>query len=250
MKKALVCYWHGLGDVIMLTPHLRHLYEQGYRTDLMCRVAVRKSKLLDACPYVNKLIIIENPWRSGLGFKRQAELNMQQFQSLKGSYDWAGASPHNTKHIKRHKIDMTSAELGLEIKDKRLEIFIPQSAEADALRYISAESKYIFVQTILEFHAYHDWDASGWIKANLPPLRTMDLGYKKEYHMAFDDINTAFVLAKAATHRVLSSGVFVPACDAMGCTMDVINYGRVDRKVWPLDQSKVLHIREKDEWIK
>lgn len=248
MKKALILYWHGLGDVIMLTPHMRHLYEKGYRTDLMCRAAVRESKLLDTCPYVNRLIIVENPWMSSVGFKRQAELNMQHFHSLRKGYDWSGASPHNTKHIKRHKIDMTSAELGLEIKDKTLEVFIPQNAETDALRYMSDE--YIFVQTVLEFHEYHDWDAGEWIKENLPPMRVMDLGYKREYHMAFDDINTAFVLAREAAYRVLSSGVFVHACEAMGCTIDVINYGRSDRKVWPLDQSKVLHIREAGEWIR
>ena len=137
-----------------------------------------------------------------------------------------------------------------EIKDKKLEVFIPQSANIDALRYKSPESKYIFVQTILEFHEYHNWDSREWIKANLPLLGVMDLGYKKEYHMAFNDINTAFIMAKEATHRVLSSGVFVHACEAMDCTIDVINYGRADHKVWPLDQSKVLHIREKGKWIR
>jgi len=248
MKKALILYWHGLGDVIMLTPHLRHLYNQGYRIDLMCRIAVRKSRLLNACPYINKLIVVENPWRSRLGFKRQAELNIELFNRMKGDYDWAEASPRNTKQIKRHKIDMTSAELGLDVKDRKLEVFIPKNAEFEVLKYM--KSDYIFVQTVLEFHAYHDWDATEWIKENLPPLRIIDLGYKKEFHMAFDDINSAFVLAREAVYRVFSSGVFVHACEAMGCTMDVVNYGRADRKVWPLEQSKVLRIREKGKWIK
>jgi len=248
MKKALLLYWHGLGDVIMLTPHLRHLYEQGYKTDLMCRIAVQESKLLNACPYINKLIIVENPWRSKLGFKRQAKLNLRRFQELREKYDWSGASPHRRPFLKQYKIDMTSAELGLEIEDKKLAVFIPESAEKEALKY--KNGKYIFVQTVLEFHSYHNWDAGEWIKGHLPPLKIMDLGYKKQYHMAFDDINTAFVLARDATHRVFSSGVFVPACEAMGCTINVINYGRKDRKVWPLDQSRVLHIREEGEWIK
>ena len=55
---------------------------------------------------------------------------------------------------------------------------------------------------------------------------------------------------KLATHRVLSSSVFVHAADAMGCTIDIINYGRPDKKVWPLDQSRVLHIRENGKLIK
>ncbi len=248
MKKALILYHHGLGDCIMLTPHLRYLYEQGYKTDLMCRVAVRESKLFDDCPYINGLIIIENPWRSKLGFKRQAKLNMQRFQSLREKYDWAGASPHKRPFLKPRKIDTTSAELGLEIEDKKLEVFIPESAEKEALRYI--DGKYIFAQTILEFHPGHNWDAGTWIRGHLPPLKIMDFGYQREYYMAFGNINTAFVVAREAAHRVLSSGVFVHACDAMGCMIDVINYGRTDRKVWPLDQSHVLHIREKEEWIR
>lgn len=248
MKKALILYWHGLGDVIMLTPHLRHLYKQGYKVDLMCRIAVKDSKLLNACPYINKLVIVENPWRSKLGFKQQAKLNLKVFRELEKDYDWAGASPHKRPFLRHHKIDTTSAELKLEIEDKKLEVFIPESAEIEALRY--KNGRYIFVQTILEFHPYHNWSASKWIKGYFLPLRIMDLGYKKQYHMAFYDINTAFILAREATHRVLSSGVFVHACDAMNCAVDVINYGRTDRKVWPLDQSKVLHIREAGEWIK
>ncbi|GAG68670.1 unnamed protein product [marine sediment metagenome] len=142
---------------------------------------------------------------------------------------------------------MTSAELGVVIEDKKLEVFIPKSAEEDAGRYI--DGKYVFVQTILEFHPYHNWDSSGWIKANLPPIKVINFNYEEEL-IVFKDINAAFVLAREATHRVLSSGVFVHACEAMGCMMDVINYGRPDQKVWPMDQSLVLRIREKGKWIR
>lgn len=248
MKKALILYWHGLGDVIMLTPHLRHLYKQGYKTDLMCRPEVRTSKLLDECPYIGKLIDVPNPWQSKLGKKHQRKINMRQFEELRGDYDWSGASPHNTLKIQRYKIDMTSAELGLELNDKKLEIFIPKSAEIEAEKHIDGD--YIFVQTILEWHKYHDWDADEWIRGNFPPIKIIDLGYEKSYYMAFNDINAAFVVAREARHRVLSSGVFVHACEAMDCVIDVINYGRSDRKIWPLDQSKVLHIRERGEWIR
>ena len=58
------------------------------------------------------------------------------------------------------------------------------------------------------------------------------------------DINFSFVLAREAKHRILSSSVFVHACDAMNSVMDIVNYGRPDRKVWPLEQDKVQCIRE------
>jgi len=247
MKRALVLYWHGLGDVIVLTPHLRHLYERGYKTDLMCRAAVRESKLLDACPYVDKLIMVENPWQSKLGFKRQAELNIELFHKLKGGYDWAGASPHKTPFPKHYKIDITSVELGIDLKDKKLEVFIPPSAKEEAARFVGGD--YIFVHRLSEYHVSHSWDPDGWIKANLPSFKIVysDIGGKIR---RFNDINTMFAIARNAKHRVLISSVLVSACDAMDCVIDAINYGRPDRKLWPLDQSRVLHIRENGKWIK
>lgn len=245
MKRAFILYWHGLGDIILLTAHLRHLYKQGYKTDLMCRRQTMKSHLLDNCPYIDQLITVPNPWKSDLGFNRQANDNIAFFYSLRENYDWSGAAPHQRPFLQDHKIDITSYELGLEIEDKKLEVFIPESAERKAREYI--DDDYIFIHTKPEPHKWHYWDASEWIRENLSPMR---LVYAWVLERQFDDINIAFAIAKRAKHRVLSSSVFVHTCDAMGCTIDVINYGRPDRKVWPLDQSKVLHIRENGKWIK
>jgi len=244
MKKALILYWHGLGDVIMLTPHLRHLYNKGYKVDLMCRSAVKVSKLLDACPYVDRLIEVTNPWRSKMGFTPQAAMNIERFNNLCGGYDWAGMSSHNVKEYRAyHKIDMTSAELGLEIKDKKLEVFISKEAEQQALDY--GDEEFIFCHADVENHPYNSWDAAQWMAENLPTTKIVD-----RISPIFDDINAEFALARRAKYRVLSDSVFAHACNAMGVVVDVINYGRSDRKVWPLDQSKVLHIREEGKWVK
>lgn len=244
MKKALILYWHGLGDVIMLTPHLRHLYNKGYKVDLMCRAAVKVSKLLDACPYVDRLIEVTNPWRSKLGFLQQAAMNVERFNNLCGSYDWAGMSSHKVAEYKdHHKIDMTSAELELKIKDKKLEVFISKEAEQQALDY--GDSGFIFCHTTIANHPYNSWNATQWMVENLPRLRIID-----RVSPIFDDINAEFALAKRAKYRVLSDSVFAHACNAMGVTVGALNYGRSDRKVWFLDQSKVLHIREEGKWIK
>ena len=245
MKRALILYWHGLGDVIILTPCLRHLYSEGYIVDLMCRPEVRISKLLDECPYVKKFIDVPNPWQSKLGFNPQAKLNIERFQSMRKDYDWAGISPHRLhKKIKGiNKVDMTSQELGLNIKDKDLEVFIPSTIDN------SIENGYIFVHRFCEWHPSHTWDPDQWIKENLPQLDIIYTDDSRRPKM-YDNINEAFLLARQAQHRVLASSVFVHACDAMDCTIDAINYGRPDRKVWLLDQSRVLHIREKGKWIK
>ena len=255
MKKALILYWHGLGDIIMLTPHLRYLYQEGYKTDLMCRIQAVESHLLDNCPYIDKLIEAKNPWelvsgklRSRREFRKQTNINIAQFEKLRKNYDWSGVAPHQEPFLQDHKIGITSSELSLEIEDKKLEVFIPKRAEQEARKYIDGD--FIFVHTMPKPHMYHAWDATQWIRENLPPLKMINTGWGADEFMAFDDINIAFILAREAKYRILSSSVFVHACEAMGCVIDVINYGSLDRKVWPLDQSKVLHIRETGKWIK
>lgn len=259
MKRSLILFWHGLGDIILLTAHLRHLYKKGYRTDLMCLPETRKSRMLDHCPYIGKLIDLDNPWRkdarqtAGLRtnaeFHRYVTLNISKFNDLRGSYDWSGMSPHHmAKYRGLHKMDMTSAELKLELNDRKTEVFIPESAEQEALKYTNGD--YIFVHTTPEFHAYHNWDATKWMEDNLPPLRIINTGFGAEYFMAFNDINTAFVILREAKHRVLSSSIFVYACIAMGHTIDALNYGRADRHMWPVDMTKVLRLREMGKWIK
>lgn len=238
--KALVMYSHGLGDVIQLTPHLRYLYEHGYEIDLMCRPQVRQTKLLDKCPYVKRLIDIYNPWKTKDGLSR----NLAKYDEIKHKYDWHGKALH--QNITGSKIDFTATELKIPLVNKWLEVFIPKEIEDKAINFVRSNfpGGYIFIHTFPEEHKYHEWDASSFIRNNLPAI-------PKVYNRIFDqDINFAFVVAREAKYVVLSSSVFVHACDALGKTIDAVNYGRPDRKVWPLNTSKVLRIRENGKWIK
>jgi len=252
MKKALIKYHHGLGDILQLTPHLRKLYHMGYVTDIMGMAQNNTSHLLDACPYTDSYIDIPNTWKSPLGFNKQLEVDMQLFNKIKPEYDWAGYANHlNIGGI--NKIDFTSKELGLDITDKTLEVFIPKSVEKEVLEYIQKTypNGYTFVHTLIEEHTYHDWNPTDWINVNLPKLPIVDTGYSGNYYRWKDDINATFVLLREATHKVLSSSVMVHACDAMGVPMDIVNYGRVDRKVWPFNHKQLLKsIRENGVMIK
>lgn len=250
-KKALILYWHGLGDVIMLTPILRHLHQRGYKTHLMCRPEVHSSNLLGDCPYVNLLIYVSNPWQSDIGFDCQSEINISMFKDLYRDYDWSACCFH--KYIKQGcKIATNWHECGLTPDNDKLEVFIPPNIEAKAMKLISFHypKGYIYKHTQIEFHETHNWDCTNWMKKHLPNLPIVDTGLGGNYYCADPDINFSFVLAREATHRVLSSSVFVHACEAMGVKMDVINYGRPDRKVWPKNQDLVIRIREAGRWIK
>ncbi len=250
MKRALFLYWHGLGDVIILTPLLRELYKQGYVTDLICRKSVESSKLLDDCPYVDKLIIVENPWRSKKGFQAQARENINLLHSLGSNYDWFGGAGHLSSFT--DKIKRNFEECKLTTADYDLEVFIPVNVEKEVSEYINQNypQGFIFNHTMIEFHKNHDWNSAQWIKDNLPNLPVVDTGYTGNYYMKWPDIRYTFALLKHATHRVISSSVFVHACDALKLPIDVVNYGTPDRKVWPYDKSLVRKIRESGKWIK
>ncbi len=250
-KRAIILYWHGLGDVIMLTPMLRYFFQHGHPVHLMCRPEVSSSNLLGNCPYVEKLIHVDNPWQSGFGFEWQKQINITLFEQLSKNYDLSFCFLH--EHIiDGCKIATNWKECGIIPDDNRLEVFISPETEARAMDLIASRypGGYIHRHTEIEFHETHNWDCTDWIKKHLPDLPVVDTGLCGDYYCADPDINFSFVLAREARHRVLSSSVFVHACEAMGVDMDVINYGRPDRKVWPKDQKLVKRIREAGSWIK
>jgi len=248
-KKALLLYHHGLGDVIMLTPHLRKLHEMGYVTDLMCREQVETSHLLDNCPYIGELMAVPNPWQGD--FQATMIENSNNFINLGAKYDWMGNSLHMSHVAGEHKIDMTSRELGLVLENKQPEIYIGEEDENDIKEYIrdTYPKGFIFRHTDVEYHREHVWDSSEWIKENLPDLPVYDTGENAVGYRQWDNINRAFCMLRYATHRVISSSVFLHASHVMGVTVDVANYGKVDRKVWIPDEL-TLRIRECGEWIK
>jgi len=209
MKRALFLYWHGLGDVIMLSPLLRELYNRGYKTDLICRKSVETSSLLESCPYTDKLIIVENPWRSKIGFAKQANANVNLLKEMSPDYDWSGGAIHSGRF--GDKIKRNFQEGKLSTKDYRLEVFIPDDIRKEVGRYVQERypQGFIFNHTMIEFHTNHDWNSRKWIKENLPNLPVVDTGTQGDYYMKWQDIRYTFALLKNAKHRVLSSSASV-----------------------------------------
>jgi len=186
-----------------------------------------------------------------VGFDCQKKINVVKFKQLSKRYNLSVCCLHESI-IQGCKIATNWSECGLTVNNNQLEVFIPPDTEARAMELIAYRypDGYIHRHTQIEFHTTHNWDCTDWIKKNLPDLPIIDTGLGGDYYCIDPDINFSFVLAREAKHRVLSSSVFVHACEAMGVKMDVINYGRPDRKVWPKNQSLVVKIREAERWIK
>ncbi len=243
-------YWHGIGDLICLTPQLRELHRRGYVIDLICRQPAIQSQLFVSCPYIRQTIPVPyatgGPAEGGSSGAKKAEQCFEMFQKLSSNYDIAIEFSERPKHVRGGKIARNSKICGLtNLTDLDIEVFISDEAEAMAKQYIDTyyPNGYIFCHTMIDWHQYNNWDATEWMSEHFGTLHIVNTGAGQTHEMLFDDINVSFVIAREATHRVLSSSVFVHACDAMNVVIDVVHYGRENRHGWPIDPSiiKIIH---------
>lgn len=246
MKTALLLYWHGLGDLICLTPQLRELHCCGYAVDIICRKSVIKSRLFADCPYVRQTIPVPyetgGPAEGGIRGTLKSEQCFELFHRITSEYDIAIEFSEQPQHVRGGKIVRNNKVCDfINLSNLDLEVFISNEAEKIAKQYIDTyyPNGYIFCHTMIEWHRYHNWDASEWMKKNLDDLPIVNVGAGQTHEMLFGDINISFVLAREARYRVLSSSVFVHACDAMNAIMDVVHYGRGNKHGWPLDSRKI-----------
>jgi len=249
-KKILLLYWHGLGDIICLTPQLRELHRRGHSIDLICRREAITSHLLASCSYVNELIPLPyrtgGPAEGGHSGRKKLQECQELCDGIRQNYDIVYDFGEKPDRVRGGKIFRNNKVCGLPSSiDLSLEVFIPQDIEQQAIEYINQHypDGYIFKHTTVEWHQFHNFDASKWMENNLPDLPIIDTGLGGTHEMIHENINFSFVLARQARHRVLSSSVFVHACDAMSAEMDLVHYGRDNTHGWPLDKNiiKVIH---------
>ncbi len=249
MKNALVMNHSGLGDILMMVPCLRELYNQGYMTTLMCRKEVETSHLLDDCPYVDELVEVANPWQSP-DFDQQILFNRGTFTALSSEFDWRGKTEQIDMPWGAHKIDEMARELGITLTDRHPEVFIGKEIRDEAEAWISSNlsEDFLFCHTNIENHPIHNWDqAESWAYDNLSfssLYKPFEGGVPKH-----ENINFSFAIMERALSVVLCSSVFVHALDGMGLWCDCLNFGVADRKVLPVNLDKIVRIRENGEFL-
>jgi len=252
MKKALLLFWHGLGDLICCTPALRGLYEQGYLCDIITLQNVEDSHLLDSCPYVGTVmpLIVGGPTGLGspAGAGPEARLARKTFidrlEELRPEYDKSFSTNKTPRYLRGGKIERNLISCGLPTNlDTNMEVFISQEAEDTALNFIDSNypDGFIFNHTS-PGHMNHAWNSASWIEDNLPDLPVFDCGRDGTWNgkwKPWEDINVSFVMAREANHRVLSSSVFMHACDAMNSEMDICHFGGANYHGLPVDPRKI-----------
>src|SRR4030042_758156 len=125
-KHALVCFPHGLGDIIQATPAMRTLWEQGYILDMMVRPSVISSHLLDDCPYIGKLIKVrtdttEEGWQT---------YHLPMFKKLKQDYEKAITC--TLLNVYKHRQHQMAKEFGVKPESLDLQVWINQQSATEA----------------------------------------------------------------------------------------------------------------------
>jgi hypothetical protein len=248
MKKLLILFAGGLGDVINITPHMRYFYRQDYKIDLMCRQPVIDSHLLDECPYIDKLIPVPNPWEYEGKEQEIIISNEKLYEKRKNDYDFAVYRPFS-QIPNIHKIDMTCKFFNMpELKgeDRWPEIFISEENQKIADDFLTGigYDNFRFIHNKVEIHPQHSWpNVEGWLKNNMEEMESFNTAHKN-----WGDINITFAVLNRASQVILCSSVFMHAADSLGKRIDVAFYGNIDRKVWPI-RVKPRRICEGGHWL-
>ena len=234
MKKALLLFPHGLGDLIMATPCLRKLYSMGFLTDVIVRTHVIDSHLMDACPYIGHLYRTKADG-SPAAFSK---IHIPLFNELKekAKYDWTGFARAQGRTFPRIKKIAEELELTPDTWD--LEVFVTREAKRTARQfYCDLEVlRFVFVHTAVPRQPAHSWSSAEFVKKMFPSMLIVDTRWLRKW----DDINITFALMAMASHRVISSSVMVHACDAMNCSIDVVNYGFQNKTCEPIKEGVML----------
>jgi len=259
VKKCLLLFWDGIGDLINLTPALRELHHHGYHTDVLVRKHVYDSGVFEACPYADLIPLdIGSIAAGGTRGRNAREISLAEFEKRKGAYDghWVfrGQAPTGRGALRAMYYEETVKAMSLTPTVKVSptavygppEVWIPEECELEAARFV--EKKYpegfIFKRTFARSHGLHRFrGAEEWIARELPSLPVFDQDAYHTMHGFWSNINTLFAIAKKASHIVLYSSVMVHACEAMGATMDIVNYGMEASKHWPEDPNAIKVIR-------
>lgn len=239
-QRALVCFPHGIGDVIQATPAIRTLYQEGYAIDMMVRSSVISSRLLEDCPYVVNLIKA----RTDITDEGWEEFQMPHVNKIKDQYDRVIIS--KIRGIFKHRPVKIAEDFGVKPENYKLEVFINRNSRQIAAQYVNhhvPDGGFVHVHTKIEVHPKYWWSSLPYVMKTYPKMPILDSGYCGNLHKLWDNINTTFAIMALAKHRVLSLSVMAAAADAMDLEIDLLNSVIPNHNCLPMNKKLVKKLR-------
>jgi len=238
----LICYPHGLGDCVLLTPAIREYYfEKGKKISVATLERFKSAKFFDYNPYVDKIVYTKDAW---LDFP---EFNYGCQKVLEQCVEFAKANNIDEVAFPRHKsckekILANYVDIGLErVVNPATEIYTSDSDIEIAKEMITelvGTERFGFVQTF-----------TGVPKKDLPAgygkrwlQKKMNLSKSIEVGVDFDQlsipITVQFEIMRLASGVCVPDSVFYHACGAMHKPVNFVYFAK-GQSVY--DRVKPLH---------
>jgi hypothetical protein len=226
----LVCYPHGLGDCILLTPALREYYFlTGKKASVATLERFKTAKLFDSNPYVDKIFYTKDAWNDYPNFDigcrevHQACADFAKHNNIENI-----AFPQHKSY--KEKILANYVDIGLERAINPSTELYSTSAEVERATGLISElvkdSRFGFIQTKTGVPAKDLPEGYGrkWLKKNCNLTHFIEVGI--EYDGLSMTIGTQFEIMRRASGVCLPDSVFYHACGAMNKPVDFVFFAK------------------------
>jgi len=229
--KPLICYPHGLGDCVLLTPALREFF---FMTGNKCSVATlerfRSAKLFDNNPYIDEIFYTKDAWNDfeneNIGFRSVYDTCIQIAQNSK-NYTHVILPRHKSHQL---KILSNFQDIGIiNPVNPTAEIYTETYDVEMASKVISScvgDNRFGFVQTTTGVPKKDLPEGYGraWLKKNRGLEHVIEVGV--DFDSFNFSINTQFEIMRRASAVCIPDSVFYHACGAIHKPVDFVYFSR------------------------
>jgi hypothetical protein len=226
----LVCYPHGLGDCVLLTPALREYYfKTGKKASVATLERFKSAKFFDYNPYVDKIFYTKDAWLDYPTFEEGcAKVYESCVEFAKQNEIIQVTFPQHKTY--KEKILSNYVDIGLKAcVNPTTEIYTCDedvSTAAELIEKLVGHNRFGFVQTSTGV-PQKDLPAGygrEWLKKNLGLSHFIEVGV--EFDGLSLPITTQFEIMRRASGVCVPDSVFYHACGAMHKPVDFVYFAK------------------------
>ena len=241
----LICYPHGLGDCILLTPALREFYfSTGKKASVSTLERFKSAKFFNSNPYIDKICYTKDAWNDYPNF----DIGCREVH--KACADFAKNNDIETITFPQHKsykekILSNYVDIGLRNAINPATELYTTSEEASAATELIEKlvngNRFGFIQTSTGVPAKDLPSGYGrkWLSKNRGLSNFIEIGV--DYDGLSMSIGTQFEIMRRSAAVCLPDSVFYHACGAMNKPVDFVFFAKgksVYDRVKPLHSTK------------
>jgi len=243
----LICYPHGLGDCVLLTPAIREYYfATGNKVSVATLERFKSAKFFDYNPYVDKVFYTKDAWLDYPDFETGTkEVYASCVEIAKQNGIVQVAFPRHKAY--KEKILSNYVDLGMKAcVNPTTEIYTSDADIKNAesmIEKLIGNNRFGFIQTSTGVPKKDLPDGYGkkWLKKNKGLEHFIELGI--DFDPLSMPITTQFEIMRRASAVCLPDSVFYHACAAINKPVDFVYFAK-GKEVY--DRVRPLHTQKQN----